>query len=453
MVSKYGELARAHEAGQPLISRREASCMSVIASVKISGFWGDRDVHLDLHDEVNFLIGQNGSGKTTAINIIAAAMTVDMESLERLPFAKIEISLYNQKTKRRPLIRVTKDRSSDTQYREIVYSIKETATGQINHYPIAHYSEERFFRDEQHARARSRSRIRRDHSTHLIKLLSELAQVSWLSVHRTTAIRHSSERHLREFTVDQKIHEINERLVRYFSELSVLSSSETRDFQRTLFLSLIEGRYGIAEFQSMLNQSVEGDQGALIDIYERFGVPESQYKKKAKVFFDILQELHSRTDNKVYDMEEVAQILNGWRVHSLVEEWSVTVDKEKKALKPRDTFVEILNRMFHRKSASILDNNELQFSTDSEKQLSAFELSSGEKQLYIIFAEALLQREKACIYIADEPELSLHISWQEVLVDSLRELNPRSQIVFATHSPDIVSHYSNRIIDMEEIVK
>ena len=143
-------------------------------------------------------------------------------------------------------------------------------------------------------------------------------------------------------------------------------------------------------------------------------------RRKAKVFFDTLQELHSRTDNTVYDMEEVAQILNGWRVHSLVEEWTVAVDKERKALKPRDTFIEILNRMFHRKSACILDNNELQFSTDSEKNLSAFELSSGEKQLYIIFAEALLQRERSCIYIADEPELSLHINWQEVLVDSLR---------------------------------
>ena len=108
--------------------------------------------------------------------------------------------------------------------------------------------------------------------------------------------------------------------------------------------------------------------------------------------------------------------------------------------------------MFHRKSAEVLDNNELAFVTDSEKSLNAYHLSSGEKQLYIIFAEALLQRGKSCIYIADEPELSLHVNWQEILVDSLRELNPHSQIVFATHSPDIVSHYSDAVINMEEIV-
>ena len=87
------------------------------------------------------------------------------------------------------------------------------------------------------------------------------------------------------------------------------------------------------------------------------------------------------------------------------------------------------------------------------KNLSTFDLSSGEKQLFIILAEALLQRSKPCIYIADEPELSLHIDWQEALVESLVELNPENQILFATHSPDVVSHFSDKVIDMEEVIK
>ena len=135
--------------------------MSVIASVKISDFWGDKNVSFDLHEEVNFLIGQNGSGKTTAINIIAAAMTVDTESLERLPFEKLEISLYDRKTKRRPLIRVRKHKLPDTPYREILYSIREAAAGQLRHYPVAQYSEDRFLRDEQYARARTVSNATR----------------------------------------------------------------------------------------------------------------------------------------------------------------------------------------------------------------------------------------------------------------------------------------------------
>ena len=426
--------------------------MPVIASVRISGFWGDRDVSFDLNDKVNFLIGQNGSGKTTAINIIAAAMTGDTESLNRLPFEHISISLYDHETRRRPSINVSKARTDDFVYPEITYKIRETASGTVQEYSLLHHPEERRSRGEPYYRVRSRTRIKREYRTDFIRLLRSIAPVSWLSVHRTTASRHPSERPYRDHAVDQKIHEINDRLVRFFSELSVLSSTETRNFQRKFFLSLIEGDHGVPGLSSLLNQDIAGDRDALIEIYRRFEVPESQYLERTTDFFGTLQLLRSRDSRKGISTQELVLLVNSWRVHSLVEEWSSTVENEKEALKPRDAFVEILNRMFHRKSAQVLDNNELTFITNSSKNLSAYDLSSGEKQLYIIFAEALLQRGKSCIYIADEPELSLHINWQEILVDSLRELNPRSQIVFATHSPDIVSHYSEEVINMEEIV-
>lgn len=62
--------------------------------------------------------------------------------------------------------------------------------------------------------------------------------------------------------------------------------------------------------------------------------------------------------------------------------------------------------------------------------------------------EALLQRGAPIVYLADEPELSLHIGWQEKLVSSVAKLNPRAQLIFATHSPDIVGRYQDKIIDM-----
>ena len=427
--------------------------MSVIASVNISGFWGERTIQFDLNNKVNFLIGQNGTGKTTAINIIAAAMTGDSESLARLPFEKILISLHDHDTRKRPSITVSKERTADLVYPDIIYKVKTSASDQVQTYSFLQYPDERRIRGEPYYRMRFRSRTRREDRPDLIRLLRSIAPVSWLSIHRTTGSRHQGERHYRDYTVDQKIHEVNERLVRYFSELAVLSSTETRNFQRKLFLSLIEVDYGATRLQSFLNQDVDEDRNALIDIYKRFEVPESQYVKRATEFFNTLQILQSKDqgDDQSYTIQDLVHLVNSSRVHSLVEEWSSMVEKEKEALKPRDAFVEIMNRMFFRKKANILDNNELTFITDSDKTLTPFELSSGEKQLYIIFAEALLQRGKSCIYIADEPELSLHINWQEVLVDSLVELNPRSQIVFATHSPDIVSHYSDDIINMEKI--
>ncbi|WP_429182247.1 AAA family ATPase [Aeromonas salmonicida] len=112
-----------------------------------------------------------------------------------------------------------------------------------------------------------------------------------------------------------------------------------------------------------------------------------------------------------------------------------------------------MNSMFGgRKKFSVSDKNELIVHTKDNRGIGLDELSSGEKQLLIILGEALLQHSKSVIYIADEPELSLHVIWQEQLTGAITKLNPNAQIIFATHSPDIVGVNQDAIIDMEKIV-
>ncbi|KAA0126348.1 ATP-binding protein [Chryseobacterium sp. SN22] len=113
----------------------------------------------------------------------------------------------------------------------------------------------------------------------------------------------------------------------------------------------------------------------------------------------------------------------------------------------------LLNSLLIRKTVFINEKNELMIETQSGKVFPLIKLSSGEKQLIIIFGQAVLQGENPHIYIADEPELSLHIDWQEKLVKNLKSINPNSQIIFATHSPDIVSDYSDKLFNIEKSFK
>ena len=78
-------------------------------------------------------------------------------------------------------------------------------------------------------------------------------------------------------------------------------------------------------------------------------------------------------------------------------------------------------------------------------------LSSGEKQLFILLTEVLLQRGMPYIFIADEPELSLHIEWQRLILKVLSELNENVQIVVATHSPEIASSFPDNVVNMSNI--
>lgn len=67
-------------------------------------------------------------------------------------------------------------------------------------------------------------------------------------------------------------------------------------------------------------------------------------------------------------------------------------------------------------------------------------LSSGERQLLVMLAHLSLNPNLAGsgIFIVDEPELSLHIDWQEKFVDAIQEANPKVQLILATHSPAII---------------
>jgi energy-coupling factor transporter ATP-binding protein EcfA2 len=82
-------------------------------------------------------------------------------------------------------------------------------------------------------------------------------------------------------------------------------------------------------------------------------------------------------------------------------------------------------------------SNELQFEQWGE-QLSPYTLSSGEKQLLIILLTVLLQDRQPYVLFMDEPEVSLHVEWQERLINIVREINPNVQIILTTHSPAVV---------------
>ena len=100
------------------------------------------------------------------------------------------------------------------------------------------------------------------------------------------------------------------------------------------------------------------------------------------------------------------------------------------------------------KSVKVDESGQLKIESPSPSELNPFMLSSGEKQILILLTQALLREGKPVVYTVDEPELSLHILWQEKLLESLVTLSGQIQIIVATHSPDIVGRYRDKVIDL-----
>ncbi len=68
------------------------------------------------------------------------------------------------------------------------------------------------------------------------------------------------------------------------------------------------------------------------------------------------------------------------------------------------------------------------------------ELSSGEQHELVILYELLFRVEGNSLILVDEPELSLHVAWQDTFLDDLEEIAAISkfQVLLATHSPQII---------------
>ena len=77
-------------------------------------------------------------------------------------------------------------------------------------------------------------------------------------------------------------------------------------------------------------------------------------------------------------------------------------------------------------------------------------LSSGERQIFVLITHLtfnpLMDGEN--ILLIDEPELSLHLKWQRQFVDAIRNANPKTQMILATHSPEIIFDRDDRLIPL-----
>ena len=73
------------------------------------------------------------------------------------------------------------------------------------------------------------------------------------------------------------------------------------------------------------------------------------------------------------------------------------------------------------------------------------DLSSGEQQIVSLVVKIIAHAERRCLFLVDEPEISLHVSWQRVLprVLSVIARHFSCDILVATHSPLLISSVSD----------
>ena len=423
---------------------------------KADGVHGYLDFDIDFRPDVTFLAGLNGCGKTTALNMVMALLTPSIEKLKDIQFH--EATLVVEKSKEIISISCSKLKG------DIRLTVKTDGT--LVAQSILSNDEVSFLRRD--------GSLNRNSINDVVKAIKRLSSPMFLSLDRRF-VRSSRDEELSSYhesfvhggysrsrvVKDNSLDEIEALIAESLSEAKVRQSAADNKLRNDIILdslSFVELK-GEAVFpDNHTIRQLRIKQNAIKRTFDNLDVPSDEFEERYNDFFDNLENLVRRFEdrgisdlrNKDFEIDEtISQIMSNWFVNqhqlkridtlfSKVESYQT----EKNRIYARLSRFETLVNKFLKETGKVLTTNGkgrmvVKFS-GVEKDLSV--LSSGERQILIMLAHLVLNKRLRGdgVFIVDEPELSLHISWQDMFVDAIREASPNLQIVLATHSPSII---------------
>lgn len=235
--------------------------MYKILEVSINGFWQKGNASSLFKEDVNIVIGDNGSGKTTFMNILHAVLAVDSEALLLNDFSSVSIKLYNGKSTKK--IKATKLENDKSAYPKIEYQI---STKKFSF----HIGDEQSLPFSVRRRVQEESKVVKDE-------LSKLVSLASLSVYRIASElevdtrERSSKRSLSP--VDMRLNNLMQRLTHYQLELSFQAREVSSKLQRDVLISLLyEKRSNEPEQGLILEFDEETERDSILLAYKQLGL-------------------------------------------------------------------------------------------------------------------------------------------------------------------------------------
>jgi energy-coupling factor transporter ATP-binding protein EcfA2 len=116
-----------------------------------------------------------------------------------------------------------------------------------------------------------------------------------------------------------------------------------------------------------------------------------------------------------------------------------------------DRLIQTLNNFYRNKVVSFSVDKGFEIKPIGVKDkdtLNPIQLSSGEKQLFLLLCNTILARKHASLFLIDEPELSLNVKWQRQLVKAILDNSEGSNVQFllSTHSMELITQHRANVV-------
>lgn len=379
---RYTRLKAIYQGGEILIK---------IKLLQITKLYGRRNIKIEF-ENITFLTGINGSGKSTILNIIQALLVKDIEYFKKLNFEKIIFHIEMKGNSQR--IGIEKA-SLERDFEKI--SFESNKVHFVNNQGLSEEKVKKLkIADEKNFNLNEEefNLLLKENLSPLEKIndiiekllidkfgkrtLFEEFQIQFVDIYNEINKNHESEEYLTEITKliaeILKKEEISSVIVSRLTELCVKAIQNLKLNSEILF--------------------------KLIDLMNTLN-------------------LYQKYNNHILD-KIIGQInkffLSSWK--------ELKINELKRRLEINDYLTE---------NKTVKDVYE-----------SLYKLSSGERNIIIFIFNLYFSSEG--IYLLDEPENSLHLDWQltfSKFLKSFIEEYPEKQIILATHSPDIIQKFSS----------
>lgn len=421
-------------------------------------------IELEFKEGVNIIHGPNGAGKTTILHIISNALNGDFGRFSYLKFDTIKLVFGKNK-------HITITKSENNKRPKIEYQIKgrlnsngekKNDTIDVNDFIN---KEERIFESIQERRGYFPSTdlmeiFKRGNSiipyAYYPAFRTMIEAWSYKDIYTRGATRHADKTIQARLLFGQFTPILN------FPSIIDIYEQFTRDLEKAIFQVgkkdselLYQAIINIAEVLTNRNQNNNTDIKVIIkDILDKIDTLEnSTYTKNIYRNIDIYRKLKAcfknfNAENGYSEMGSVLTIYQELLKSRLSEQENAFADIKR--------YLDTVNSFFVDKSLDItsstvnFDENygriRVVYANGTKSSLK--ELSSGERQI-ITLLYASTKLDSSQIILIDEPEISLHLDWQETLMRKMTQQLKNNQIIVCTHSPVIASGYVDRMISLD----
>ena len=437
-----------------------------LLSLEVKKLYRCYNYEVNFNSDVTFLFGTNGCGKTTILNITEAIITGQLFKLFNYNFREIILKYAKRaEMENKEIISIILNKSIlEISFNEQEYTLMMSDLEDISGPSKKNINEIARFFFSKYEFLEEMKRTFNYVYLPLNRSYVSLSENNDIYSYRYWRSIKDDDMDIGNTNYDPAMSKIENLIYRNYSKIISTVNKINDLFRNSILKSQIEinNTYNFDEYLSDIQKnsisSLKNTQKAYIKILKELNlINKSEEENYNKFFYDFIEEfshvVNTETGislNLLFKFQEISRIQKTIDIAEKMEQRKATVKK------PIETFLNTMNSFINKdddkKEICINNDGQVYFKTKYTDKISIHHLSSGEKQLITFFANLIfsVDSKSSGIFVVDEPELSLHLSWQKIFIDKVLEINSNIQLVFATHAPEIVGRRRNKMYRLEK---